>query len=139
MTAPASRESTSYSAAESSVPASDSAASTSDSLDESPSDTASAAADHEFAEVPAGGDRAMPADGPATDPADHPAADIADDPFSRECPWVDSELLYFVTNDEGYPFNTIIPADEEAGIEQQQCFLAYEVSAKLHLYMNDQC
>ena len=84
----------------------------------------------------ADGDRAVPADGPAADPVDEaandPVADAADDLVARECPWVDSELLYFVTNDEGYPFNTIIPADEEAGIKQQQCFLAYEVSSQPH-------
>ena len=119
----AARESIFDSAAESPVPASTSAASTSDILDKSTSDTASVATDQEAAEAAAGGHRAVPADGPAAD-------GVADDPIARECPWVDSELLYFVTDDEGYPFNTIIPANEETGIEQQQCFLAYEVSSQ---------
>lgn len=136
------RESAPDSVAEASVPASASATSMNDSLDESPSDTASIAVDTEAAEAAAGGDRAVPADGPADDPADDHAddsvADVADDSVARECPWVDSELLYFVIDDEGYPLNTTLPIDEEAGTQQQQCFLAYEVSPLPH-HINTQC
>lgn len=139
MAATAPRESRSASAADSSVPATTSAALKSDSLAteaESPSDTAAVAVDSEAAEAAADGDRAVPADDsaahPAGDPANDPVADAADDPVARKWPWVDCELLYFVTNDEGYPFNTIIPSDEQPGVEQQQCFLAYEVSSQPH-------
>ena len=132
------RESAPDSVDEASVPASASATSMTDSLDESPSDTASIAVDTEAADAAAVGDRAVPADGPTEDPADDLVTDVADDPVARECPWVDSELLFFVTDDEGYPLNTVLPTDEEAGIQQQQCFLAYEVSPPPHQHSDHQ-
>ena len=85
--------------------------------------------DQEAAEATTSEDKAVHADeSAADDPAADHAADVADDPVAQQCPWVDSELLYYVTDDEGNPLNTILPAVGEAGVEQQQCFLAYEVS-----------
>lgn len=79
---------------------------------------------------------AVPTNPPAVDAIDTPAddpgpvADPADvDHVLQEYPWLASELLYFATDDEGRALIDRQEADEEAGTEEQQRFLAFEVSA----------
>ena len=118
--------------------------STSSSVAESPSEAASTSVNKESAEAAESEDSSTPADSPAADavgdPVESPATSSIGDPpnnpagnsVDKEFPWADSEAMWYAVDEEGSPFNFILPEDEEAGIEEQVCFLAFEVSLLFH-------
>ena len=62
------------------------------------------------------------------------SAELDDDLTESELSWVDSDMVYLATDEEGHPFNCHIPADPESGRPELQCLLLFEVSTSQAAY-----